>query len=670
MALKTKQIYEFGAFRLDAAERLLFQDGEAVPLPPKVIETLLALVESNGRLIEKEDLIRRVWPDTFVEENNLNKNVSALRKALGEGQGELKFIETVPKRGYRFVAKVNVVQDGSGPEFIIERSKVRVRVEEEQETDEPESEAKSRRPALETQHVALIAGKSSTQPLWHRYRFITFAAIIALALATAVGAWLILRNANKSSGNPNARAGESVPLKTIAVLPFQPISADSRDEILELGMADALITKLSALEHVIVRPTSAVRKYAGLNQDPLAAGREQKVEAVLVGNVQKVADVLRVTVQLLNVEDGRSLWSEKFDVKSADIFAVQDTISDKVTSALAPQITGEERARLNKRYTEDDEAYELYQKGRFFLDKRDDESIRKALGFFQQATEKDPNYALAFAGITQCYIGFASSTSRTSKEDIAQAKAAAARAITLDDTLAEAHHALGEILLDYDWDWQGAEREFQRALQLNPNNAAAHMSYGFYLLTIGRREEALTEARRAVELDPLSSQINSNLAIILMVARQGDEALAQLRETLKLHSDYAYVQSQMGRAYLVKGMYDEAIAHYQKVIDAGGDRNLALVGLAQAYAHTGRRDEALQILEELKAQLKDGHVKHYYLAVAEAALDERDAAFESLDRAMAEHDLGMLYLKVDPRFDQLRSDPRFTDLIRRVGIPQ
>lgn len=491
-----------------------------------------------------------------------------------------------------------------------------------------------------------------------------------MALATAVGAWLILNRGSKSTGNTNARRAESAHLKTIAVLPFQPISADSRDEILELGMADALITKLSTLEHVIVRPTSAVRKYAGLNQDPLAAGREQKVEAVLVGNVQKAADILRVTVQLINVEDGRSLWSEKFDVKSTDIFAVQDTISDQVTSALAPQITGEERARLNKRYTEDDEAYQLYQKGRFFLDKRDGESLRKALGYFRQATEKDPNYALAFASITQCYIGLGSTTTSILKEDITQAKAAGARAIALDDTLAEAHHALGEILLDYDWDWQGAEREYQRALQINPNNAAARMSYAFYLLTTGQRVQSLAEARRAVELDPLSLKNNADLALILMIARQGDEALVQLRETLKLNSDYVYVQTQMGRVYLFKGMYDEAIVHYRKALDAEDYRHLALVGLAQAYAHTGRRDEAQQILEELKAQSTGGHVQPYYLAVVQAALDERDAAFESLERAVAEHDLGMLYLNVDPRFDSLRSDPRFTELTRRIGIPQ
>src|SRR5205085_12435528 len=245
--------------------------------------------------------------------------------------------------------------------------------------------------------------------------------------------------------------------------------------------------------HVIVRPTSAVRKYAGLNQDPLAAGREQRVEAVLVGNVQKVADKLRVTVQLINVEDGRSLWSEKFDVKDTDIFAVQDSISDQVTSALAPQITGAERARLNKRYTENDEAYQLYQNGRYYLGLDTGESLRKALDYFQGASEKDPNYALAFAGITDSYIGLGRRIGGVSKEEISQAKAAAARAITLDEMLAEAHHAMGNIHFIYEWDWQGAEREFKRAIQLSPNDSAAHQSYAGYLLTSGREEEGLGE---------------------------------------------------------------------------------------------------------------------------------------------------------------------------------
>ncbi|HVG31577.1 MAG TPA: winged helix-turn-helix domain-containing protein [Pyrinomonadaceae bacterium] len=666
--MKTKQIYEFGAFRLDATERLLFQNGEPLPLPPKVIDTLLVLVENNGRLIAKEELMKRVWPDTFVEENNLNKNVSALRKALGERQDEQKFIETVPKRGYRFIANVRRAE-GDETEIVIERTKTRLLVEEERETDaqgdregEPlEITSLELEPTAYVEEALIVGARQKRAPWWkQRAGVLTLTALCCGLVAIIIASLLVWKKQNRK---PAAIAS----VRTVAVLPFAPISADGRDEFLELGMADALITKLSNLKQVVVRPTSSVRKYAGLNQDPVEAGRELKVGAVLVGNVQKVGDTLRATVQLINVEDGAALWAEKFDTKFTDIFTVQDAISGKVVRALELKLSGEETERFARRSTEDSEAYQLYQKGRYFLGNRSEENYRRAIDYFKQAIERDPNYALAYVGLADAYSLLVRFSYASGKEEYPLAKAALAKAIELDETLAEAHNSLAILRFYNDWDWAGAEHSNRRALELNPNFAVAHLTYGFFLQAEGKFEEGLLEGKRAQELDPVSRQINSDLVIIYIGARQYDEAIRQARLALELDPQNYIARSSLGRAYLLKGMYRESVEVYEELYRISpGTKG----GLAQAYALAGRRPEAQKLLDEMIERSSQNYVSFQELALVYTALGEKDKAFDALEKSFKERDYRLLFLKAEARLDPLRSDPRFADLERRVGLPQ
>lgn len=666
MSLKAKRIYEFGAFRLDAGQRLLFQNDEPVPLPPKVIETLVVLVENGGQLIEKEELLKRIWPDTFVEENNLNKNVSALRKALGEGQDEQRFIETIPRRGYRFVAEVKAA-DSDETEFVIERSQARVVFEEEQETDEGSPPI-----AVQSAHVprslpdastetALLAGQQTTpQPWWRQRKMVLIAAaLLACALAAAL---LLRRSPSSNDSQPDTIAN----IKTIAVLPFQPLSAEGRDEFLELGMADALITKLSNVKRIVVRPTSAIRPYANLNQDALAAGRALQVSAVLTGTVQRLGDTLRATVQLINVADGRPLWAEKFDTKFTDIFAVQDAISERVAGALALRLTGEERERLAKRYTENSEAQQLYQKGRYFLAGYSEEAVNKAVEYFKEAIAHDPNYALAFAGLADANNLLVRYTYAKPEEKYPLARTAALKAIELDGTLAEAYAALAQIHFNYDWDWTGAERDYRKTIELNPNYAEAHTYYGFYLLAAGKLDEGLAESKRAQELNPVSLQVNTDLITAYVGARQYDQAIEQARKTLELDPEYASARLGLGRAYFLKGMYAEAVQQYEQ---SYRKTQKAMSGLAQSYARAGRRADALRVLNEmLESAQKQESVSYGEIALVYVALNEPDKAIEMLEKAFAARDYRLLYMRAEARFDPIRSDPRFSEIERHVGL--
>ncbi len=491
-------------------------------------------------------------------------------------------------------------------------------------------------------------------------------AIVGLTILAVflVGLALAIYFSRRQPSLPN------VSIKSIAVLPFKPLVAGSRDEALELGMADTLINKLSNIKEVTVRPLSAVRQYTGLEQDAATAGREQKVDAVLDGSIQRSGEKIRVTVRFVRVADGHEIWSEQFDEKLTDIFSVQDSVSSKVSGLLAITLSGDEKERLTKHQTGDVGAYQLYLIGRYHLNRLTDDGIWKGRDYFQKAIDKDPNYALAYAGMADAYNRLSAFNVVSPREGFPRAKVAALKALELDDKLAEAHTTLGSVKLLYEWDWAGAEAEFKRALEINPSYSDAHQTYGNYLSQVmGRYDEALIEMRRAQELDPLSVEKNVGIGDVLYYQRQYDQALEQYQKVLEMDPNSGFTHWALGNVYVQKKSYEEAIAEYHKAIPLSGDSPDEPASLACAYALSGKTREARLVLDDLSTRSKRRYISPTVIAFIYIALGEKDEAFSLLDKAFEGRDFLLVLLNQDPLFDGLRSDARFADLVRRVGLP-
>jgi len=439
-----------------------------------------------------------------------------------------------------------------------------------------------------------------------------------------------------------------------------------QDEFLELGMADALITRLSNLRQIVVRPTSAVRKYTAQEQDPVAAGRELRVSSVLEGSVQRLDDRIRVTVQLVSVEDGSPLWAEKFDEKFANIFAVQDSISEKIAERLALKLTGEDMQRLTKRYTQNTEAYQLYVKGAFYRDKLNEEGLKRAVQYFEQAIKVDPNYAQAYAGLSSAiaplmFFGFL-----PIREGRPRMLAAETKALELDDTLAEAQTESGVFKLYYEYDWSGGEHAFKRAIELNPNYALAHHMYANLLTGMGRFDEGISERKRALEIDPLSPRTNALLGWDYYVAGRYDEATKQYRSTSELDPNYPLIH--LGAVYEREGMNDRAITEYLKEETRSGRAAAEIDALKSAYAASGMKGYWLKQRELLKEKAKQRPVRPLEQAEHYAKTGDNDQAFLWLEKACEERDPQLILLRVNPSFDGLHTDPRFQILLRRIGL--
>jgi DNA-binding winged helix-turn-helix (wHTH) protein/TolB-like protein/Flp pilus assembly protein TadD len=636
MSKHIKQFYEFGPYRIDPLQRVLYREGKPVLLPPKVFETLMALVERSGQVVEKDKLIEVVWPETFVEENNLTQYISALRKTLGDGRHEHRYIETIPRRGYRFAAQVREVWDECDDLTIGEQTTVRLTVREETEEITEPGAASARASRMRLKYAVLAVST------------------LAVALAGVIF-WVAIKT------KPADTVASQTPFRgSIAVLPFKALDASEGDEYLGLGMADTLITKLSNIGQIKVRPTSAVHKYAGQAQDSLAAGREQRVDAVLEGSIQRSGDKMRVTVRLLSVRDGSPLWAYKCDEVCTDLFELQDSISEEVAGALMLKLTGPERERLTRRHTESIEAYQAYLRGRYYWNKRTPEDFKKAAEQFQQAITIDPNYAPGYAGLADCYF-FSGEGAKTVE--------ALSKALELDDTLVEAITTQA-YYLSVRWDWSGAERLFKRAIELNPNYATARHWYAFHLAALGRFSEAIEEINRAKELDPLSLIINTDVGQILYFSRQYDQAIEAYRGVLDTEPDFTVGRWRLGEAYEQKGMYEEAIAEYQKSLSLSKNPTIE-VWLGHAYAVSGKKDKAHKILGELKKLHKREPSWFYEIALIYEGLGEREQAFEWLEKAYEnKEEASLALLKVEPMLDSLRSDPRFNDLLNRLGLAE
>jgi len=593
MPRRHKHSYEFGPFRLDAAERKFSRDGIAVSLAPKVFDTLLMLVENPGRLIEKDELMTKLWPDTFVGEATLARNISDLRKALGGSSGDARYVETIPKSGYRFVADVRLIENDDSLLVTQRHTTTRVVLREELEDE----------------------------------------------------------------------------VRSIAVLPFQQIGSSVADEYLGLGMADALITRLSNIRQIAVRPTSAVMKYAGVSDDPAAAGRALKVEVVLAGAIQRSAERVRVTVQLVSVSSETPLWAEKFDEMFTDIFAVEDSISEQVAQALTLRLTGEERRLLSRRYTKISDAYELYLKGRYHWNKRSADGLERSIDCFLKAVALDPGYALAYAGLADSYtlMGDVGFTAIQPKDAFSRAKTAAMKALALDGSLAEAHAALAHLHMHL-YEWPEARLVFERSIELNPNYSYARLLFAFYWEFNGRPQQAAAEIRRALHLDPVSITINTDMGVIHYFSHEYDQSIEWYQKALELDSNFERAHFWLAAAYEQKQMYDEAIAEYIVSIELSGGSLEARGSLGHAYGKAGRKSDALRILEELTIESTSRYVSPYDLSIINLGLGEIETAIKWLVRACDEHAGWMIYLTVDPRLDPVRSDPRFKELLRRVGF--
>ncbi len=651
MSNVNRELYEFGTFRLDVAERLLSREGERVPLSEKAFDTLCVLVRRGNHLVRKDELLNEVWPDAIVEENNLDKNISLLRQVLGERTGEGKFIETVRGHGFRFVPEVRQIEEdekGKKPskEGVTLGGSVLLRELPAESSNLSVTEAKPTNTTPEPETRTL-----RPKPLTADLRFLLVATVALLLVASVIGMYFWRRSSLNTT------------TKTIAVLPFKSLVAEQRDEALELGMADALISKLSEAEEITVRPLSAVRRYDSPDQDSITAGRQLNVEAVLDGSLQTSGDRIRVMARLVRVSDGKQLWASQLDEKYTDIFRVQDSISERVATALKIRLTNKE----NRRYTDNFEAYELYMKGRFHALRLTRAETDKAVAYFQQAIELDRNYALPYLGLAQAYLPMALTSGLPSWQVIPKAKEATLRAVEIDPGNSEVYVILGFISFWYDWDWQAAEKHYQRALDLNPKSADAHFAYAHLLSNSGRHERALAEIKLARELDPLSLRTNAEEGQILFFAKDYDNALDRLQKTIDLDPNFWLSHLFISRVYTEKGMHSEAVAEAKRAAELSGNSQ-SHAYRAYALAKWGKLSEARAVLNELLKSSTETYVPPYNIALAYNAVGERERALDYLEKGFSERDVRMVFLKVEAQWDNLRSEPRFFDLIKRMRI--
>jgi TolB-like protein/thioredoxin-like negative regulator of GroEL len=487
------------------------------------------------------------------------------------------------------------------------------------------------------------------------------AAAILIALAMGAG-WFFLRG----RGEPQLAA--IFPGKSVAIAPFKPLVASNRDEVLEAGMADTLINKLSTSREIIVPSLSSVRKYDDQKLDPVTMGRELHVNAVLEGNVQKAGDRIRVTARLIKVADGSSLWAQTFDEKFTDVFAVQDTIAQKVATALALKLSEEEQQRLTRRHTDDTEAYQLYLKGRFNWNKYTEDGWRKSIEFFKQAAEKDPNYALAYSGMADSYSLLGEVSFLTPKEAFENARTYAEKALKLDEALSEAHLSLGIVKLFYDWDVPAAARELLRAKELDRHNVQVYHFNGHRLEFEARFEDAITEFKRGVDIDPTNLIINTELGNAYYLARQFDAAITQCRKTLELDPTFEIAVVWLAQAYEQKGMYQQALAELNKLPASAETSPFSMAEIGCSEAGLGHRAEAEKIIKKLEDRMAREYVDPSLVAYVYIVLGDKDRAFAWLERGFHERAGNMPWMKIEPKFDPLRGDPRLTDLLRRIGI--
>jgi DNA-binding winged helix-turn-helix (wHTH) protein/TolB-like protein/tetratricopeptide (TPR) repeat protein len=626
MTTEFTKVYEFGPFRLDPRERLLLRDGSPIPVTAKAFDVLLILVQRNGHLVEKADLIKSIWPDSFVEDGNLNVAICALRKALDDERGQPSYIQTVPKRGYRFIREVHSVV-----------------------TSDPEDvETVPSLPVLETRRKPL--------PLILQGAFLVL---------TVLGSIAIIPRLTR----PNSTQNGVGDIRSLAVLPMRPLNIGSDVKYLSLGISDEVITRLAATGQIIVRPTSSVVRYMGSSIDPLAIGREQKVDAVLEGTIEVLSDRVRVAVQLVRVRDGFLLWADSFTESPQQVSALEGEVAERVVQAVPLSLSGQVKKRFDRPGTQSSKAHTLYLYGRYYSSKRTPDALHQSIDYFRQSIAEDPNYALAYAGLADSYIALGS-YGEEPNQSYPNARNAARSAIALDDSIASAHASLAMVSFQYGWNWLDAEKEFRRAIALNPNDAVTRVWYGHYLVAMGHNKEAVDQAERAEELDPVSPIVNTAVDRIFFWNREYDQAIEGYGTILKLEPSFASAHTRLGlgMTYLAKGDVTDAIREFEECQQLSGPDPYVTGLLGYAQALSGNSDAAHKLLDELTLHSRSQYVPPFSFALIYIGLGQNDRAFEWLEKSYQDRSIHMLYSKNNPLLDPLRSNPRFDSLIQRMGI--
>lgn len=636
--------FEFGPFRMLPAERLFLRDGNPVPLTDKTFDTLLVLVRRQGQLVERSELIRSVWADSFVEEGNLTVVICTLRKILGDENGTRKYIQTVARHGYRFIAQVRQV---SSEESIVAEA-------------EPILMPETILP------IASIATVATNVPvpkdwLWQRalrdWR-VRFAGLALAVLLLGLAGWTRFSN---------WRSNDQHQIQTLAVLPFHVLNSNAPSAYLSTGMADAIITRLGSTGEIVVRPTSAVQAYEHINYDPFAAGKEQKVDAILVGNIELQPDAVTLRVQLVRVRDRALLWADTFHEPPDHMFMLEEGVAQRVAQSGFFRLSGAARNHLALINTTNPKAYQLYLQGRYLLNERTKESVQNAAVSFQQAISNDPRYALAFAGLANAYV-LMGTYGEPPWQLYPKAEQAVFKALELDSSLAEASASQALISFHYEWNWPKAELEFQHALSLNPNDAMTHAQYAMFLGAMGRTLEAQREADLAAQLDPVSPLIKTVVARVDYFRHDYDRAINDYQKVIEISPQFASAHTRLGMAYLAKRDFKAAINEFQvaQKIDGPDPYQKALVAYAQALA--GNTKDAHSILDELIVQSQNEYVPALSIALIYTALGERSQAVEWLNRSYQDRSTHMIYAKVDPLFDPLRSESRFRFVLQQMGL--
>jgi|HubBroStandDraft_1064217.scaffolds.fasta_scaffold00978_13 TolB-like protein/DNA-binding winged helix-turn-helix (wHTH) protein/Tfp pilus assembly protein PilF len=624
MPLPVIEGYEFGPYRIDTGERLLRRAGELIPLPPKLADTLLVLVRNAGRMVDKNDLMKAVWPDTFVEEGALTRNISLLRKALGDAGDETAYIETIPKRGYRFVAPVSVV------------------------AVEP-----ARASSVELRNTASPAATRSRRAA---ARWIALASVLLLAGIAAVAKFVVGGDAGIHPAGP-----VMTPATTLAVLPFRNVDKDASQDYFADGMTQALITRLANLRNLRVVSLTSDAGGRGDTAAWTAVLRNQSVNGVLTGTIFRAGGRVRIDAQLMDPRTRAVHWANSYERSTEDVLALESEVAEAIAGEIRISVTSGDRERLRQRRPTKPEALDAYLRGRYFWNRRTEDGLRRAAQYFQQALAADPTDALAYAGLADSYSLLASlgTDGMPPTKAMPLAKAAAQKAIELDPDVADGHVSLAYVMLSYDWDLPGAAREFSRALELNPNSATAHHWYSHYFMAAADLGKATEQMRAALQLEPLSPSINIGIGWCLYYSRQYDQAIEQFRSVVEIDPSLPLAHQTLGMAYQQKGQYNQAIEEYKRAAAFSSNSPASVAALASAYAAWGKPVEARQELASLEEMSRTRYVPAFYFASIHYAMGDLGRMFQFGWKAAGERCDYLMYLRVEPRIGKLAGNPEF-----------
>jgi TolB-like protein/DNA-binding winged helix-turn-helix (wHTH) protein/Tfp pilus assembly protein PilF len=648
------RILHFGVFEVDLKACELRKQGLRLKLPEQPFQVLVVLLENPGEIVTRDELRNRLWQgDTFVDfDHGLNNAVMRLREVLGDSSDNPRFVETIPRRGYRFIAPVV----GS---FIPAPSATREELENVHGSAQAVGPQLIEPPALETpsEPGSIRRRLSETR--------VTSLAIAMLIAAIIFGAALV--HYRSLSGNKIVPPRN----KSLVVLPLENLSGDKDQEYFADGMTDDLIANLAKIRSLRVISRSTAMAYKGARKPLSQIASELSVDAVVEGTVLRVGNRVRITAELVQVSTDRHLWADTYESQMEDILALQNRVSSAIVNEIRINLTPEEEQRLASNPAIAPEAYENYLKGRYYWNKRTDENLTKAIAYFEQATHEDAQYALAYAGLADCYAIISAEIFGTmpAAESAPKAKAAALRALEIDPTLAEAATSLATVKFNYDWSWNGAAEGFAKAIQRNPSYATAYQRYSLYLMAMGRAQDSFDQINKARELDPLSISINFSLGWRLYMARQYDRAIQQLRNTLEMDPSYELPHLVLGWSYGQKGDFGLAIPELRKAVELSHGTPLMISALANAYGRSGNKAEAEKLLAQLTSESKKKYVSPYYFAVVCVGLGEPEKALDWLEKAFADRSNGLVFMKVEPALDDLRSNPRFVALQQKLNFP-